>query len=135
MDKKDLEEIGYYMKGSKLSIMEFYQSLKKEGEEIPETISFLVKTTDGYRVGGGIPPTDFIMRKIHDRFVDEMVESSQGGKLISKVESVYTNGKVKIKYTNYLTNEITEELELIDTVTPFQTTNIDLVSDIPFCLN
>ena len=130
---RDIEEINKFIEGMTHSVKEGAQEMIDEGKSILNVIMYLIKRPNenggtDYGMGGGPVPNDEIGKIIHNKIVP-MIIQKEGNTILCSCEATYFEGKMKVKFHNYVTDE--ENCEVFDLNKPYQVS--DLMSNI--CLN
>ena len=130
---QDIEEIKDFIEGMTHSIERGTQEMIDEGKNIPDVVLYLIKKPNNegganYGVGGGAVPSDEIGKILHNKIVPLVIQK-EGHTILCKMESVFSNGVMKVEFTNKLTDEVS--FEEFNYNKPYQVS--DLMSNI--CLN
>jgi hypothetical protein len=108
---RDIEEIKDFIEGMTHSIERGTQEMIDEGKNIPDVVLYLIKKPNNegganYGVGGGAVPSDKIGKMLHNKVVP-LIMKQEGLSILCTMESVFSNGVMKVKFTNELTDEVT----------------------------
>jgi len=101
---QDIEEIKDFIEGMTLSIESGTQEMINEGKDIPDVVLYLIKKPNNegganYGVGGGAVPSDKIGKMLHNKVVP-LIMKQEGISILCTMESVFSNGVMKVKFTN-----------------------------------
>jgi hypothetical protein len=136
MNNQDRHEIEMFTKGLSKTIEETTKELYQKGIEFPDTITFLVKKEDGYGLSGGLVPENKIERMIHNEVLPKMICDLNECEILCRCETFYDNGKMRIEFENYLTEEKEEVIFTYENELPMRKSDFDVcVLGEPICLN
>ncbi len=136
---KDIEQVNEFIQGMTESVKETTEEQVAQGNELPDTIVFLLKRPNengdcDYGMGGGIVPSDELGKTLHNQIVPTIIKH-QGNEILCSCETKYLNGVLTIKFHNNITDEKHEEVFNLFSPTQRTDNTFMTIGDIKISLN
>ena len=137
-NQTDIKHVEYFIKGTTISTKEITEQMFKMGKKVPDTITFITKKENSmgeveHNMCGGIVPKDDFGRFLNGEIVPKIIKM-KGETILCKCETIFSGNTIKIKFTNYITNEEQEKVFEFN-VTPLRVSDINSFMGEPICLN